>query len=228
MVYIYILKLKQGRYYVGKTLNAPAARLSTHFKYGGAAWTRKYKPVEVVDVIADCDAFDEDKYTKMYMAKYGIKNVRGGSFAQVKLGKPTIEVLKKMISSTEDRCFVCGDRGHFARNCTYAESSDDEEVWGCKVCYREFDSKATVLRHECWRSRSRSAVAARSSCSRCGRAGHYARSCYTRTHAHGYSLSCDDSDCSSSGDERCRRCGRDHPTSNCYASTHIDGNILLY
>ena len=76
MVFIYILQLTQGKYYVGKTEN-PKFRLDSHFKSGGCAWTKKYKPQQIIALFPDCDDFDEDKFTLKYMSKYGIDNVRG-------------------------------------------------------------------------------------------------------------------------------------------------------
>lgn len=63
MVWIYILELKDGKYYVGKT-NNPDARILDHFKGGGSIWTKKYEPVKIIEKIPDCDDYDEDKYTK--------------------------------------------------------------------------------------------------------------------------------------------------------------------
>jgi len=74
MVWIYILKLCSGKYYVGKTTN-PEFRLADHFDSAGSTWTSKYKPI---DLIPNCDDFDEDKHTLICMNKYGIENVRGG------------------------------------------------------------------------------------------------------------------------------------------------------
>ena len=48
MVYIYILKLKQGKYYVGKTSN-PNFRIESHFNSKGAEWTKMYKPEKLLD-----------------------------------------------------------------------------------------------------------------------------------------------------------------------------------
>lgn len=45
MVFIYILQLEQGKYYVGKTTNY-AFRFERHFSSGGSAWTKKYKPIK--------------------------------------------------------------------------------------------------------------------------------------------------------------------------------------
>ena len=72
MVFIYALHLQEGKYYIGKTDN-PQFRLDSHFNSSGSVWTRKYKPIKVLELISNCDNFDEDKYTLKYMEKYGIK-----------------------------------------------------------------------------------------------------------------------------------------------------------
>ena len=45
MVYIYILQLEKGKFYVGKTIN-PSFRLDSHFNSNGSAWTKIYKPIK--------------------------------------------------------------------------------------------------------------------------------------------------------------------------------------
>ena len=119
MVFIYILQLEQGKYYVGKT-NNPEYRLENHFNSNGSAWTKLYKPIQVLKIIPDCDDYDEDKYTRIYMDKYGIDNVRGGSFVTVELDQSTVEHLKKMSNGTNDKCFKCGSSGHFANVCEFS------------------------------------------------------------------------------------------------------------
>lgn len=66
MVHIYILKLKFNKYYIGKT-NNPKFIINNHFNSEASAWTKKYKPVKVIDIIKACDNYDEDKYTLKYM-----------------------------------------------------------------------------------------------------------------------------------------------------------------
>ena len=68
MVFIYVLQLDQGKYYVGKTTNH-VFRLEKHFSSSGSAWTKKYKPINVLELIPDCDHYDEDKHTLKYMEK---------------------------------------------------------------------------------------------------------------------------------------------------------------
>ena len=45
MVYIYVLKLRNNKYYVGKT-NNPQFLLESHFNLNGSEWTKIYKPVK--------------------------------------------------------------------------------------------------------------------------------------------------------------------------------------
>ena len=43
----------------------------------------KYKPIEIVEIIPNCDNYDEDKYTKIYMDKYGVDKVHEGSYCTI-------------------------------------------------------------------------------------------------------------------------------------------------
>jgi hypothetical protein len=52
MVYIYSLKLQSNKYYIGKTDN-PNFRLENHFDSSGSAWTKKYNPISIHQVIPD-------------------------------------------------------------------------------------------------------------------------------------------------------------------------------
>lgn len=116
MTNIYIIKCEDEKWYVGKSSD-PERRYKKHCAGGAAAWTTKYKPVSLEKVIEDKSDYDEDKYVKEYMGKYGIDNVRGGSYVMVELLREQKELLQKEIWAAEDRCVRCGHSNHFVAKC---------------------------------------------------------------------------------------------------------------
>ena len=191
MVFIYVLKLTNGKYYVGKTSN-PAFRLETHFNSCGSAWTSRYNPIQIIELIPNCDDYDEDKYTKKYMDKYGIENVRGGSFVSMTLSKSTIQLLTQMKNGTNDRCFKCQKSGHFAKDCKATKTSKPKIIYttqdnGSSDGW-ETDNSDESDEASDEASNEASDEEDDGCCFRCGRGGHYASSCYASTHVRGYHL----------------------------------------
>lgn len=205
MIYIYIIQLEQGKYYIGKTKN-PQFRLENHFNSNGSEWTKIYKPLSVIEVKPNCDDYEEDKITIQYMHKYGINNVRGGSFVSLKLEESSIETINKMNNGTNNKCFNCGKAGHFAKECKdnkCLETDSDEEyeeVWVCDYCGKEFiEVKKCEYHIKYCNLRYKKKIIYDSDdsddssededcCFRCGREGHYASSCYASKHIKGYYL----------------------------------------
>jgi len=120
MFFIYILKLKDDKYYIGKSRNKRTLnnRLRNHFNRGGAVWTKRHKPIEVDKIINIIDEkYIEDRLVFEYMNTYGIENVRGGSFCKVKLSLEEIKVIKRIINTEEDSCFICNSHNHMSNEC---------------------------------------------------------------------------------------------------------------
>lgn len=154
MPYIYVLKCAHNKYYVGKTNYDVLKRFREHMNEQGSGWTSIHKPIEILEVF-EGDKFDEDKYTKMYMEKFGIDNVRGGSYTAMHLSKDMKEHIQNEFTACNDKCFTCNKKGHFARDCP------NEYL----IQQRIVDKLSSEGR-----------------CFACGRKGHYADSCYAKTY----------------------------------------------
>jgi predicted GIY-YIG superfamily endonuclease len=127
MEQLYVLQLEDGKYYVGKTKDI-RRRVEEHARGDGPEWTRTYRPVKVLEVRPLKNEHDENNTTKDVMKKYGEENVRGGAYCQMELPGSYKAALQAERRSTQDACFKCGGRGHFAAQCRSAD--EEEEVCG--------------------------------------------------------------------------------------------------
>ncbi len=83
--WLYILKLEESKYYVGVTSKTPEYRFQQHKNgFAGAAWTKKYKPIKIMDTkflgnitYEEAEKY-ENKVVRAYIKVHGLNSVRGG------------------------------------------------------------------------------------------------------------------------------------------------------
>ena len=124
---IYILKLENNKYYVGKS-NDLETRLTSHKNGLASAWTKKYKPISVEKVIPNASSYDENKETIEYMGKYGIDNVRGGIYVTEALDNTQRSEINKQIWGANDCCTQCGRKEHFVKNCKETKDVTGQDI----------------------------------------------------------------------------------------------------
>ena len=152
---IYILELNNNKYYVGKTSENVNYRMKQHCDGIGSSWTKMYHPIKILEIIPNCDSYDEDKYTLKYMDKYGIDNVRGGSFSKINLNKVDIQTINKMLLGANDKCFNCGNIGHYVKKCpkNVSDKKYDNTIKELNLTYNKFinnsDELLEKLKEEC-------------------------------------------------------------------------------
>lgn len=170
--WLYIIKLSEGKFYVGTTVDL-SERLENHWNGNAAAWTKKYPPEKVVAVYHNKDLFDEDRKVKELMSKFGIDNVRGGTYSLTQLPAEQIKFLQREIYHGTGRCLECGSKTHWVNDCPNKKKKR-AGFEGISECDERIKDEISLV--------------SSSDCTRCGRNTHNVSECYAKTHLKGYPL----------------------------------------
>lgn len=94
-VSIFLLELQHGKFYAGSHSD-PEKAMEECREGLGPVWTRIHRPVRLREVIRIAPVGDLDHHVRKWMLQYGVDNVRGGSWTDVRL-------------SDKDRQMLCGE-----------------------------------------------------------------------------------------------------------------------
>jgi predicted GIY-YIG superfamily endonuclease len=77
---VYVLKCEDDCWYIGVSSNLNA-RLAQHFEGNGCSWTRKHKPIKLIEVHVGGET-KENEITEKYIEKYTLDKVSGGKYVR--------------------------------------------------------------------------------------------------------------------------------------------------
>lgn len=115
MTSIYVLKLQDDKYYVGKT--DCKNNILEYFTDSNSDWIKKYPPISIIKKYAIKNDFCIDYYTLLTMKNHEIDNVRGGSFQNIELKNAEKIKALNLMKSCFNRCFKCNVKGHTDEEC---------------------------------------------------------------------------------------------------------------
>ena len=146
MIHIVILELENNCFFIGKTndLLFNINKYNRNFN----DFTIKNKPIKIHEFKENCNIYELDITVKIYMNKYGINNVRGGSYCDLILSKEQISILEKelKIINTDqlDRNLINNNLNNDeTRNIIFINNSLLKKpvitnnyiwYWGCSIC----------------------------------------------------------------------------------------------
>ena len=161
---LYVLRLQDGCYYVGRTQLEDLSRLNVHFSGEGCDWTRVHPPITIEKLYHMSSEEDEDELTLLLMETHGVDRVRGGQWSCVDLVPR--DVLERRRSRfkrpTLQGCFKCGELDHWSRECTNAAST---RCHSCKqVGHNSLQCPTTPVK-----------------CFLCNQTGHFSKACPQRS-----------------------------------------------
>ena len=99
-VSIFVVLLEKNRYFIQRSYKETNIDFEIFIEFEICyEFPKLYKPVYIVEIIPEENPFHLDYIVKKYMMKYGIENVRGGSYSEPVLSEKQKENLQFEFSS---------------------------------------------------------------------------------------------------------------------------------
>lgn len=239
---LYALSLSSNKWYIGHTAS-PEKCLEQICAGEGPAWTRIHPPANTdggpsyeelfPPKNGDALELEKDCLVKQYMLRYGIHNVRGGSYCKVALEPHMVKVLETELARADRRCQTCGGFGHTSYNCWHRNKPPTAKQTAAKPSSHKLwtvEEEAYLLEHL---GPDGQTLPTKDLADHLGRSKNAVNSRIERLRAAVFTISPEET----SGDEDpaeqidkgcCARCGRtNHQTANCYARTTKEGFLLV-
>lgn len=101
-LWLYVLKLKDSKYFLYDTYctNQFEVLVVAHMNYD---FLKKYKPLDIEEIIILEDHVEISYYLKKYMAKYGINSVRGGPYTEENLSPDIYNIISRELENENKR-----------------------------------------------------------------------------------------------------------------------------
>ncbi len=146
---LYVLELKENKWYVGVTQNL-TRRLQEHSSpEGGSVWTQRYPLLKLKHQQPLTHPSQENAKVKELMLIYGIDAVRGGNYSSINLTSAQRLTLEAELRHDSNACLGCGEKGHYVKNCSTkaakASAKPKEAKLMCERCGRN-----THLKEKCY------------------------------------------------------------------------------
>uniref|UniRef100_A0A6C0ICF5 GIY-YIG domain-containing protein n=1 Tax=viral metagenome TaxID=1070528 RepID=A0A6C0ICF5_9ZZZZ len=125
---IHLLRLTDDKYYVGRSTRSPYDYLIKHMHGGINEWTTRYIPLQVVSSVASTDYSDLDVAVIEYMLKYGIDNVRGGSYSALEIPELHYNLIQAEMWRINNLCGRCGGEEHEEIQCLDTHDVNGHEI----------------------------------------------------------------------------------------------------
>ena len=159
---VYVLKLQNDKYYVGKSENIKR-RVWLHINNNGSIWTKNNQIIKQIPrITSDTGVFSELIETLEYIKLYGIDNVRGSMFTQLNLSSSDKIKAAELYCEMYDLCRKCGSSKHFITQC---DNNNKIESWVhnfggklsgdriCIKCSKDINDKPSYFKYcdNCYR-----------------------------------------------------------------------------
>ena len=139
-----VFKCKKGKYFVRKILKNGSSKIEDYSS--SCAWTNTYKLLNIIELL---ESTDIDDVTLKYMKKYGIENVRGGSWQQMKLSEDQIKEITSRLSAVTALESKLVPLTKTKLVPLLKQSIElNSSSWPCDICNKKFHSFEEVEKHE--------------------------------------------------------------------------------